>query len=301
MAWKAELSAADRINRTSLLFLQDRIGEALTEFDQIQSVDLLSNLQYDYLKATALFYRGQPQQAAILAKDHLTSLPPGTWKDRFQAVSDQASEVAALNESTKLPDAPDLAPARTLQLTSGAGGELLLKHHGFKKATLEYFQIDLEVLFSKNPFLQADRKSSEPPMMPNHTAQLVLSDKSAETNIEIPDDLKSGNLLVVAKSGDSTSLHVLDDSPVIVRELPLERTLQIFNTDTSKPVSKVYVKVYAEDQSGEVSFHKDGYTDLRGKFDYLTHTGEDISTIKRVAVLILSPENHIARTLIYQR
>ena len=37
---------------------------------------------------------------------------------------------------------------------------------------------------------------------------------------------------------------------------------------TSKPLPKVYVKVYARLADGSVKFHKDGYTDQRGKFDY---------------------------------
>jgi hypothetical protein len=49
-----------------------------------------------------------------------------------------------------------------------------------------------------------------------------------------------------------------------------------------------------------VTFHKDGYTDLRGKFDYLSHTGVDSSTLRRVAVLVSDPEKG-ARTVIYDR
>ena len=33
-------------------------------------------------------------------------------------------------------------------------------------------------------------------------------------------------------------------------------------------MSKAYVKVYARLNNGEIRFFKDGYTDLRGKFDY---------------------------------
>lgn len=34
------------------------------------------------------------------------------------------------------------------------------------------------------------------------------------------------------------------------------------------PLPKTYVKVYQRKRGGEVSFFKDGYTDLRGRFDY---------------------------------
>ena len=35
-----------------------------------------------------------------------------------------------------------------------------------------------------------------------------------------------------------------------------------------KPVTKAYVKVYARLKNGTIRYFKDGYTDLRGRFDY---------------------------------
>ena len=40
-------------------------------------------------------------------------------------------------------------------------------------------------------------------------------------------------------------------------------------------VSKAYVKVYARLRGGKVRFFKDGYTDLRGKFDYASLNSSD--------------------------
>jgi hypothetical protein len=79
---------------------------------------------------------------------------------------------------------------------------------------------------------------------------------------------------------------------------PSTRSIQVMETATAKPLPKTYVKVYAETRDGTVTFHKDGYTDLRGKFDYLSHTGMDSSTIKRVAILVKHPEQG-ARTIIH--
>ena len=80
--------------------------------------------------------------------------------------------------------------------------------------------------------------------------------------------------------------------------MPLERTIQVVDPATAKPLARAYVKVYAESRDGKVAFHKDGYTDLRGKFDYLSHTGVDASTLKRVAVLVSDPDKG-ARTVTY--
>jgi hypothetical protein len=43
----------------------------------------------------------------------------------------------------------------------------------------------------------------------------------------------------------------------------------------AKPVAKAYVKVYARLTNGTVRFFKDGYTDLRGKFDYASLNSSD--------------------------
>jgi hypothetical protein len=53
---------------------------------------------------------------------------------------------------------------------------------------------------------------------------------------------------------------------------------------------KVYVKVYARLADGQVKFYKDGYTDLRGRFDYASVSTPERVPISRFAVLTLSEE-----------
>ena len=57
-----------------------------------------------------------------------------------------------------------------------------------------------------------------------------------------------------------------------------------------KPLPKVYVKVYAQLADGRVKFHKDGYTDLRGRFDYASVSTPERSPVERFAVLVLSDD-----------
>ncbi len=76
--------------------------------------------------------------------------------------------------------------------------------------------------------------------------------------------------------------------------------MQVLDAATRKPMVKTYVKVYVETHDGKVRFHKDGYTDLRGKFDYLSHSGEDPAQVRRVAILASDPQKG-ARTMIYNR
>jgi hypothetical protein len=63
------------------------------------------------------------------------------------------------------------------------------------------------------------------------------------------------------------------------------------HADNRKPLAKVYVKVYARMEDGSVAFYKDGYTDLRGRFDYATLSVDELDGIDRFAILVLSPDN----------
>jgi len=49
--------------------------------------------------------------------------------------------------------------------------------------------------------------------------------------------------------------------------------------------------VFGRTKNGQVRFHKDGYTDLRGKFDYLQLSDEkSINDLDKFAFFIMSDE-----------
>jgi hypothetical protein len=54
------------------------------------------------------------------------------------------------------------------------------------------------------------------------------------------------------------------------------------------------VKVYARTDDGAVLFHKDGFTDHRGRFDYASLSTDDALRAKRFAILVISPEDGAA-------
>jgi hypothetical protein len=302
LAWKPALDANDQLTLTVFLLLQDRIAEALDRFAKIDPAQLPARLNYDYLHAVVLFHQDKPAAARAIAASQLPALPPGLWHERFQAVIAQADEITALatsDNSTVAAKPATLAPA--LDLTLAADGKLVIKHCALEKATLRLFSVDLEVLFSKDPFLKGEGNSgSEPSILSNEQREIPLAMDQPETTIELPAAFQRGNVLIAAESASTKVLKVLDSKDLEVRHDPVERTVQVFDSAGFKPLPKTYVKVYAETNDGSIAFHKDGYTDLRGKFDYLSHTAIDPSTIKRLALLISHPDKG-SRTLIYQR
>ena len=48
---------------------------------------------------------------------------------------------------------------------------------------------------------------------------------------------------------------------------------------------------YARMSGGEVRFYKDGYTDLRGRFDYASLSTDELDRVERFALLVLHDEH----------
>ena len=68
--------------------------------------------------------------------------------------------------------------------------------------------------------------------------------------------------------------------------------VRVAHQETRKPLAGVYVKAYARfGAGGAARFFKDGYTDVRGRFDYASLSTDDLGRVQRFALLIMSEEN----------
>ena len=77
-------------------------------------------------------------------------------------------------------------------------------------------------------------------------------------------------------------------SSLAVRTIDAYGQLVVSEPQSGRPLPQVYVKVVARTPAGRVRFHKDGYTDLRGRFDYASRTGAALEPAERYAILVLS-------------
>ena len=84
---------------------------------------------------------------------------------------------------------------------------------------------------------------------------------------------------------------VLYANSLVVNHSPNMGRLQILTKSGLQPLEGAYVKVYAKDNTGVVKFYKDGYTDLRGQFDYTSLSTSDLDTTQRFSLLVLHPEH----------
>ena len=64
--------------------------------------------------------------------------------------------------------------------------------------------------------------------------------------------------------------------------------LRVTDEKGRKSLSGVYVKAYAKMKDGSTRFYKDGYTDLRGRFDYASLSTNELDNVDRFALLVMS-------------
>ncbi|MEM7235873.1 MAG: hypothetical protein AAF517_27140, partial [Planctomycetota bacterium] len=92
LAYQKEVSDADRISATYYLLLQDRVDEAIAQFDRIRPQRVPTRIQYDYLDAYLCFYRENLRRARTVANPY-RDYPVKRWRQAFLAVIAQLDEI----------------------------------------------------------------------------------------------------------------------------------------------------------------------------------------------------------------
>ena len=97
--------------------------------------------------------------------------------------------------------------------------------------------------------------------------------------------------LVEVVAGESSKSETWFANSMEVQIVEAYGQVLLSDPKAKKPISKAYVKVFAKGAGGRVQFHKDGYTDLRGRFDYVTQSNRSLDGITEYAILIISDEH----------
>ncbi len=71
--------------------------------------------------------------------------------------------------------------------------------------------------------------------------------------------------------------------------------LYAFSKETGKPQGKVYVKVFCKKNDGQELFYRDGFTDIRGKFEYAQASGNSVGQIIKFAILLCYKESSVIK------
>ena len=151
-----------------------------------------------------------------------------------------------------------------------------------------FYEMDIELMFSSSPFelKNLERFSVIKPI----ATQAIAIGGKAKTEFEIPQQFSNRNVLVELRAGDQVKAKPYFANSMSVQAIERFGQIHVTTNDANKPVSKAYVKVYSQRNDGKIKFHKDGYTDLRGRFDYVSQSNNPLDGISSYSILILSPE-----------
>jgi hypothetical protein len=290
LSQKATLDAEDQLSVVYYLYLQDRSGEALARLATVDPKKLPTRIQYDYFQAYGAFYQSDPAAARRIAAKY-AGYPVDRWRERFANVIAQADEIEGKgpevinNEDRDQLQAAQAAKESTLDLAV-EGTTVKLDYRNLAEVTVNYYEMDLEFLFSTNPFVSSGSGGFSI-VRPNQSTTVKLPNGKTTHRFSLPDDYQAKNVLVEVIGGGkkrSRAVYANDLRTSLSENFGI---LTVRHTKGDQPLSKVYVKVYALTGSGP-KFYKDGYTDLRGKFDYASVSTSDISDARKFSILVMS-------------
>ena len=320
VAHKPALDALDEMSVVYHLFLQDRVEEALARFHEIKAETLPTKLQHDYFKCYADLYEGNLADARGIAMQHANE-PVTRWRELFAEVTSQLDEIEG--KGAKNGDKPDREKAQAALAATEPTFDfkiekqtLALSYKNLREITVNYYLMDPEFAFSSSPFVSqgAGRFSI---IKPNRTTQIVLPVDRETLDAPLPGEYAKANVLIEVLGAGQRKAKAHHANTLKLAVTENYGRLEVRDSNTDKPLPKTYVKIYARLQGGTVRFFKDGYTDLRGRFDYASlnspanpppatpHGAEtpangldyhmlkpgELGSVEKLAVLVLSETN----------
>ena len=291
LRYRPSLAEADEAAVAYYMFLQDRIDEGLKFFDRVERSEVPTAMQYDYMQAYVAFYRSDAEAALKIAaryKDH----PVDRWRNRFAQVTAQAEEITG--GKAVVIDKEDRAQ-RQAQLADTAASldfkiedrKIVIASQNLESCLVNYYLMDIELLFSKKPFVQ-EISGQFSVIQPNETGVLDLHEGDKTTTVSLPRQYRDQNVMVELVADGIRRSQGYYPHSLAIQLTENYGQLRVAHEKNGKPLSKVYVKVYARMKGGEVKFYKDGYTDLRGRFDYTSLNTNELDHVERFAILIMS-------------
>ncbi len=294
LRYKPELTPDDLIETVYYLLLQDRIDEALAFFKHIRRETIDTIIQYDYLKTYLDFYLGNLKAVRDTAEKYV-KYPVPRWRKRFKAALALLDKLEG--KKTKIIDSKD----RQEQMEALAATEpaldfrienrsIYITYKNIEKCRINYYTMDIELLFSKNPFMKQNSEQFTF-IRPGRFDMVDLPSGKTELRLEIPNEFSGSNLMVEITAKGIRKFQTIYSNSMDVRIIENYGRLAVSEKLTQKPLAGVYVKVYARMKGGKTEFYKDGYTDVLGRFDYASLTSDKVDSVEKFALLIMSDVN----------
>jgi len=336
------IGVVDKIVFTQFLLYQERVAEAKRLFGTIAEKDAksIAPFFFDYIKSYLMIYDGDQTvlQSILMTCMSWKAKPfPANlirlWEDLERIVKEvETPEIVA-----NVFDAQFIAEERNQRspfvdfsfYTKGDSKRVIdISYRNLSACTVNYYSIDLELLFSEAPFESGDHKLTElvdliyanervAVTLPKDGAALAAPDKkykvrdgNAHHFVEIAKNYEGTNVIIevvaTAKTTEKSvtpqtvrAVHPLNYNTFSVQfdQRGLGQCRVVYNDkkdpkSLKKPIAGAYVKVYSKNATtGKAEFYKDGYTDICGRFNYKKLSTNQLANSCQMSMFVQTPNN----------
>lgn len=288
LSFKPAPDDADRVALVQYLFLQDRVEEALAQLKLVKADALPTKLQLDYLRCYAAFYEENLAEARGIASQYAT-YGVERWRRLFQGVLAQLDEIEGRRAPAGKPVPGQDGAQRELDQAQLAAtepsfefkvekGQLALTWKALREVTVNYYLMDPEFLFSSSPFA-TDDPARFAIVRPALSQKQALPAGESHLELALPEQFQRANLLIEIVGAGQRKVQPHHANNLRLNVVENYGRLDLSDAATGQPLPRSYVKVYARLKDGQIRFYKDGYTDLRGIFDYASLNSTTNATV----------------------
>mmetsp|Transcript_34673 Transcript_34673/g.56515 ORF Transcript_34673/g.56515 Transcript_34673/m.56515 type:complete len:399 (-) Transcript_34673:226-1422(-) len=303
------MSLEDRFCAIFYLIAQNRVQLAKQVFASVDGklARKCSPMLYDYVSLFLTLFEATGEKALEkqdLVHKWLAAKLPTTKRQLWLAAKQQLDELQ--NRTKTMQQFKEAENARAEKaavprlnfVIDASKKEVRVKSKNVLQATLHFYAIDIEELFSNAPFtagkdaLSYVVPTASVPIKIGAPAAATSSDAdSQETKVAFPKGVneKSNFALEVLANNGGVRVAKTQYNHLLNVEFSVQRG-EMFVANFSKfPLAQAYVKVFLSTPKNRRGFFlKDGYTDLRGRFQYLATNASIPETADKVAILVVS-------------
>jgi hypothetical protein len=293
------------------MLLQDRIDEArelfstidaktLAEDSKAKGAEQLAKLHYDYMFAYLSFFdpKGSTADALQIAKKY-RNYPVVKKRKLFEEIEQQILEAqphavtdvkSGVEGQSREREMANLAQTEPSLDFSVEAKEIDIAYQNVTKCTVNFYIMDLELLFSSSPFIK-ENDSAGLFVSPNFSQIVQLPKDKTSFKVAVPSQFSNANVYIEVLGQGATRCKTFYSNSLSVQVIEPYGTVKVTSKNGNTPLPMTYCKIYARNKDRSVSFYKDGYTDLRGKFDYASLSTNKLPNVDRFSILVMSEVN----------
>jgi len=275
------------------LLTRNQYEEAKTVFDLIDEKEAQEAcpMVYNYFKVYISFLGEDPAASGDIAEQYVNQPLPASLKAVWRSVLETLAEMkdptisdAIFLEEEERKKQEAAQPAMSFKFLKNQHS-IEITYRNISSVTVNYYATDLEVLFSAHPFQESN--TSYKLMIPNATQIIDLEADSNTKVVALPEEARDANTILELKSGVLCQTELYNDNQLEVCLAEDEGELRVIHKKSKEPIESAYCKVYGMSLlSRKSEFFKDGYSDIRGRFNYRELSTDQLRQVSRLSILV---------------